>query len=127
MRLVNKTEFLKLPEGTMYFEYVRDANGRECAWFGNLCVKGESLEKSGDFFYRDLQSPALFFGEANLEIFFALDIMKEGHSCSADFDYEGRDGFYDDTHKYWVLEKTDVESLFCVIGKAYQDAYIEKD
>lgn len=113
MKLLNKKEFLKLPEGTMYFEKPKEAMA---CYFGNLCVKGESLSR--DFYEIDLISPDLspVLNEQYWESFERLD---KGETLKIDFNYGGRNGMYDDTDMYYVLDKEDVKSLLDVITEAY--------
>lgn len=114
MRLVNKKEFLKQHDGTLYFEKVSD----NACYFGDLCVKGESISDF-DFYSMDLNSPDLS-PYRNEQYYESFERMDNGESLKVDFYYGGRDGMYDDNDMYYILEKEDVKSLLDVITEAYK-------
>ena len=116
MKLVNKKEFLKMHEGAVYFEKVKDPS--DAMWLGCLHIKGESCGDV-DFFNIDLLNP-LLSPEMNEEIFKSFERLDNGENLKIDFNCSGRDGMYDDTDMYYVLDKDDVKSLLDVITEAYK-------
>lgn len=114
MKLLNKKEFLKLHDGTMYFEKPKDENA---CYFGDLCIKGESLS-SHDFYEIDIISPDLS-PILNEQYYESFERLEKGETLKIDFNYGGRNGMYDDTDMYYVLDKEDVKSLLDVITDAY--------
>lgn len=115
MKLVNKKEFLKMHEGTVYFEKVKD---KSACHFGHLLIKGETLPPD-DYYETDLISPDLC-PNGNSEIYESFNKLDKGETLNIDFNYGGRNGFYDDTDMYYVLDKDDVKSLLDVITEAYK-------
>lgn len=117
MKLLTKKEFLKLQDGTVYFEKVKPIDECYPCYFGSLCIKGESIGDV-DFVSTDLNSPNLspICHEDDYESFERMD---RGENLKIDFRYAGRDGMYDDTDMYYVLDKEDVKSLLDVITEAY--------
>lgn len=114
MKLLNKKEFLKLPEGTVYFEKVKAENA---CYFGHLFIKGETLQPD-DYYEIDLISPDLS-PNSHSEGYECFDKLNKGETLNIDFNYGGRNGLYDDTDMYYVLDKEDVKSLIDVITEAY--------
>lgn len=100
MRLYQRAEFLKLPEGTIFNKGVQ--------WnFGCLSVKGESTNYN-DFYCCDLD---WVDGNNSEECFDRLDSMlKDGASFPAQ-DSGCRDGLFDDDAIFLVWERADLEKL----------------
>lgn len=111
MRIVTRKEFLTLPVGTVFMGYAP-------YFFGNLSFKGESSYQDGssDFWGSSVHGimASSFDEEARL-----LDAaMLHGGSVAMDFEVECRDGMFDDTHMYAVLEPQDVQDLIAKLRKA---------
>ncbi len=99
MKIVNRTEFLKLPVGTVYSPY------EPCA-FTDLCIKGESI--TNDWF----QVSIMMAGNDGAVEDFTADEHKAGRSFPMDFDCEGRDGLYEPADRlYAVYDRVDVLQL----------------
>lgn len=56
MKLVNKEEFIKMPKGTLYYDYVKYKEGTPSCMFGRLNIKGESIGNK-DFFKIPIGNP----------------------------------------------------------------------
>lgn len=100
MRVYNRTDFLKLPEGTLY------CAGEPWA-FGELSVKADTLE-CNDFVCRGLQ---WIESGGTAESMERLDeMLATGASYGLQESY-GRDGGFDDTEIYLVYENADLDKL----------------
>ena len=109
MRVYNRADFLKLPEGTVY------CAGEPWA-FQELSVKGETLPYN-DFVRLGLQwVEAADSGEATDR----LDAMlAEGASFPMQSSY-GRDGGFDDDEVYLVYESADLAAIEAICAAARQ-------
>lgn len=107
MRIVGLAEFLSLPEGTVFAKYAP-------CYFGDLCIKDESLTDINDFYYTNVL--ANFDNcEDSGEWFDILDTMATGGvGVPIAFDVIMRDGIFDLGQQFAVFERVDVERL---IGK----------
>jgi hypothetical protein len=106
MRIYRRTEFLKLPEGTIY------AKGKPWA-FHNLSIKGYSL--GDDWTYLD---PIGIDGADSGDECDKLDAMlKHGESHPMARMY-GRDGYFDTDAIFLVCERADLETLRKMIDDA---------
>lgn len=103
MRIVNKADFLAMPDGTVYAEYAP-------CYFGDIRVKRETISKADFFLSRSI---AWIEGADNsIEYFDGLEEMqKNGNDVPLDFDCCERDGLYDDTQLYAVFSHDDVVNL----------------
>lgn len=124
MKLYNKKDFLKLPEGTVYFDKPQ-IDGHDCLWVGSLHIKGESI-KDFDFFHSNINSP--WFkncADSNDQVDLWNKVFA-GEDVDLDFDSYNRDGMYDDDDKYYVLNKSEVSELIRILTEAYDMAYKTK-
>lgn len=110
MKIVSKKEFLKLPEGTVFFER-KDAVGM---FVGDLRIKGESIGDK-DFFYTPISNPFFLEGEHSDNYF----LMYGGEEREVYFDTEVREGLYDDSIEYFVLDKSEVKAMIDALTDAY--------
>ena len=101
MKIMNRVEFLKMPEGTLFSKY-------EPCVFGALQIKGDSL--SNDFCVQQIADSVKCSGSD--ELFNILFAAKEtGDSFEMDFEVEGRDGLFEDEQLFAVWEAKDVLAL----------------
>lgn len=107
MKIINKEEFYKLPNGTLYSEYVpcciSELRIKQDTIFG---FNGEPI----DWFYQDLigsikENVSLGYHET-LE-----QSRKNKTSIELDFDASERDGCFIDDQLFAVYEKGDLEGL----------------
>ncbi len=102
MRIVNKTEFLKLPEGTLYSEY-------EPQIFKGLFIKLESINDS-DFMYRDLIGNVKCSSSNE-----RCEIMDNAELYGNDFDLcfesTSRNGMFSSGELYSVYSENDKNEL----------------
>lgn len=110
MKIVNRKQFLALPEGVIYAKF------QPCV-FGDIAVKYDSIDN--DWYYRDLlEVDAEDSGEwADM----LLEGMEKDISLPLDFECVSRDGFYDDDQLFTVFEKQDVISLIESLQKIVPD------
>jgi hypothetical protein len=105
MKLLNREEFLKLPEGTLYAKYYQDL-------FGDICVKDASIgaeEEIGDFYTMPLIniSDDVFDNDHSD----ASDSFVKTMQCDLDFDCYGRDGFFDKDQLFAVFEAKELSEI----------------
>lgn len=104
MKVYNKKDFLKLPEGSVFC--------KGCKWcFENLSIKGKSFDS--DFLYVDL---------CNIDAFDTAqwvdrleDSLKNGTSYQINND-TSRDGLFQEEAIFLVFEKKDLEYLIKVLN-----------
>lgn len=103
MKIVNRTEFLKLPSNTLFSEY-------ESGHFGDLKIKGATIEPN-DFQVQYLNSAVEC--DSSEDFFSILEHSQQtGESFSMDFNCLSRDGLYDSANKlYAVWEEVDIQQL----------------
>lgn len=107
MRIYRRTEFLKLPPGTIY------AQGKRW-FFGQMSVKGDTIE-SGDW---ACLSPMWIEADDDADQWHKLESMLEnGTSVPMETSY-GRDGRFDDKALFLVPERADLERLRDMIDAA---------
>lgn len=108
MRIVNRTQFLALPAGTLYAKY------QPCV-FEDLCIKGDSLEN--DWFYQDIVGAISSHDSGDFTD--KLERARvDGESLPMDFYCQGRDGCFDSEQLFWVFERQDVGALICRLHAA---------
>lgn len=101
MRIVNREQFLLLPEDTLYCKY-------EPCIFGVLEIKGETV--AGIDFRSQQIADAV--DDSERERFEVLDdALNAGTSFGVDLDCEYRDAFFDKEQLFVVWEKPDIEKL----------------
>lgn len=124
MKLYNKKDFLKLPEGTVYFDKP-EIDGQDCLWVGNLHIKGESI-KDFDFFHSNINSSWFKNCDDSNDQVALWNKVFSGEDIDLDFDSYNRDGMYDDDDQYYVLNKNEVKEIIKVLTEAYNMAYKTK-
>ncbi len=107
MKIVNRAEFLKLPENTLFSKY------RVCC-FGELEIKGKSYPN--DFMSQEINS-AIRCDNSDEFLRQLEQARAEGVSLSMDFDVEGRDGLFENDQLFAVWEDEDVEELIARLLK----------
>jgi len=107
MKIVNKKEFLQLPEGTLYSTY------ESCGMVKDLSIKHKSL--TSDWWYMDL---LLCTDTGGSDEFFDLMLEAEnGKQFAMDYKTVSRDGMYEDKALFLVYDKTDIGRLIDVLKK----------
>lgn len=112
MKIVERTQFLNMPAGTMFFKYSE-------ACFDALRIKGETI--GNDFCYQPLDCVE---ADTTGDFFRKLDFAVAGNSINLDFDCQSRDGLFDADQLFAVLEKSDVEKMLACIIQATESAYV---
>lgn len=106
MRIVNKQEFYKLPNGTLYSEY------RPC-YFSGLQIKNETIfdgDRPVDFFYEDLIGNV--DADSSGDFFDILEkCEKDKSEFNLDFDCGSRDGLYEEDALYAVYNTDEIIAL----------------
>ena len=112
MKIVNRQEFYKLPEGTLYSEF-------KPYYFGGLYIKGETLSYNNipsDFVTEDLigniESDNSDEYHDNI-----VQAVENKTSLKLDFDCAGRDGMYEEDMMYAVYEKDDIAQFILRLTK----------
>lgn len=114
MRIVNRAEFITMPEGTLFSKY-------EPCFFEHIQIKGESIifENGDDYMYQDIVDATDHDGTADM--FEKYDrAEKEGASIGMDFNCQGRDGCFDKDQLFAVWEKRDVKALIRRLQKCIE-------
>jgi len=106
MRIVNKQEFLKLPENTLFSKY------SPCN-FGDLCIKGESIGTM-DFYYQPLSNAIKCNDTAE---FFDACTRTEKESIEMDFNCLTRDGMFDEEQLFSVWEEKDLKGFMAKLER----------
>ncbi len=102
MRIVNRKEFLAMPEGVLYSKY-------QPCFFGELAIKGDSIGDN-DFYYQDIAG-AIKSNNSGEWADILFDAQESGESFDIDLDCEGRDGMFEQDELYAVWEQKDVLTL----------------
>lgn len=107
MRIYNRAEFLKLPEGVLF------CKGKPWHWDTPM-VKGESL--TNDFIFRDL---CCIEDEGSDDDPIMTAMLENGESAAINTAY-ARDGCFDDEDIFLVFEAADLNELKGIINNALQ-------
>ena len=99
MNIVNRDTFIKLPEGTVFTEWVPD-------WFGTLKIKGQSItwpdQEGNDYVELELVDVDASSSDSRWDI---LDrAVTSGESVPMSFEESGRNGCFEDDQLYAVRE-----------------------
>ncbi|MFA5490778.1 MAG: hypothetical protein WC284_16480 [Candidimonas sp.] len=108
MKILNRKEFMKLPAGVLYL--TTDSAGKS----PEIMIKGATI-------YDNLGNPIDWATCSPLMVGYDIDpdlYQQSGQSVWVDVECYGRDGLFDDTIFYFVLEKYDLEQLENVILRA---------
>lgn len=108
MKIVNRSQFLQLPPGTLY------APGQRWA-FDGLCVKGETLPNNEDWSYRTL---VWIDSEGDADQWQKLEQMLEKGTSEPLARYYNRDGSFDPQAIFLIYEPADLSALKAVIATA---------
>jgi hypothetical protein len=111
MRIVNKQEFYKLPEGTLFSFYKPTV-------FQDINIKGDTLyreDKPVDFSYRNLvgnvnANDSYEYGEI------LSDAEQNKTEFQLDFYYDEREGMYDEKSLYAVYNTDEILKLANLIS-----------
>lgn len=101
MRIVNREQFMKLPENTLFAKYHPSV-------FGQLAIKGESWER--DFLVQEIVD-AIECKDTGEYCEKVDGAQHNGDSIRFDFNCQGRDGYFDDDQLFAVWEQEDVRQL----------------
>ena len=101
MKILNRKDFLALPDGVLYSKY-------EPCIFGPLEIKGESWEN--DFLTQQI-ADAVDCNDSGEFFNILLDAKETGNSFALDFYSEGRDGLFDEDQLFAVWEHADISAL----------------
>ena len=103
MRILNRDEFLKMPEGTLF------SKGQPI-YFNGLFVKGESMPN--DFIYRDLIDWENTGSEDMVSRFYEMVDGKKSFPINEDY---GRDGCFNKDDLFLIYEAEDLANLVATI------------
>ena len=123
MKLYNKKDFLKLPDGTVYYDVPKkDENGYQPLWLGDLRIKTLSIEDV-DYYSANLNGSCFKECTDSRDDYYFWDRVFNGEDVELEIGSESRDGMYDDTDLYYVLNRNEVKELIEVLTDAYKEAY----
>ncbi len=106
MKIVTRAQLMEYPPNTVYSTYAP-------CWFGELLIKGNTIENHGkniDWFEQAI-ADAIDCNDSGEYADKLDDAQKNGTSLQMDFDCEGRDGLFDHAQLYAVWEPQDVVAL----------------
>lgn len=117
MKIVNRETFLSLPAGTVFSKY------SPCI-FGDLCIKGDTLDHCDDFLYQGIvdEIEAGGMGEFSMRLESAT---QHGTELAMNFDQMGRDGCFDADQLFAVWSAVDVMKLVKRLLQACGDMFRE--
>ena len=102
MRIVGLDEFLLLHAGTVFAKY-------RPQMFDELCVKGDSIHESSDFFYRPIWEP---YAYSSGELHDALVAAEERKAeVQIDTDCWQRDGLFEYDQLFAVFSQEEVRQI----------------
>lgn len=109
MKIVNRTTFLAMPEGTVYAKY-------QPSIFEGLCIKGDTISRLDDgvaidWFYQDIGADAIESHDSGEWGALLEESELTGRELEMDYDMQGRDGCFEDDQLFAVLSKKDVAQL----------------
>ncbi len=106
MRIVNRDTFIALPSGTVFSKY-------EPCCFGAVKIKGASMvfDGGGNDFADQAINDAIECDSSEDFMAKLEDSRQTGKSLAMDFDFQGRDGCYEDDQLFAAWEKKDVVAL----------------
>lgn len=103
MKIVDLEQFIAFAAGTLFAKY------RPCA-FEDLCIKGESIPETKDFFYQPIVD-AVAAPDSGMWGNLLFESQETGKSLVMDFNCESRDGCFEPAQLFAVWERADVEAL----------------
>ncbi len=109
MKIVNKKEFLTLPENTVYSNFSPGDS------ITGLFVKGQSLKN--DWFYEDIIDFNNY--ETSNERYAKIEEMQKNVEHEQDYGCQQRDGMYEDEQYFLVYTGKDVEQLINKLKDVY--------
>lgn len=119
MKILNKKEFLKLPNGTVFSNY-------EDIIFSGLYIKGDSNLEVGIFIYRNLLQN--IDGFTNWEEYEIVNSAKENKtSFTMNLEIGDCNKSFDDSEMFVIYEKRDLEQLIGKLNQSYNKLYTEGD
>lgn len=109
MRIIGLDEFLSLPSGTVFAKYRPQI-------FGELCVKGNSINESSDFFYRPLWEP---YAQNSGELCDVLSAAEDrGEEVEIDTNCWQRDGLFEYGQLFAVFSREEVLQIAASLSSA---------
>ena len=112
MKIINLSEFRKLPPGTIFSKY------QPCIFDGPMC-KQETAEI--DFFFETILNDVE--NDSTGEFIEKCAEMEKGKSHKLEVDALERDGMFDKCQLFAVYEKEDIEQLINKLKKCITEAY----
>jgi hypothetical protein len=109
MRIVNRAEFLLMPEGTLFSKYAP-------CWFDDLCIKDET-NPWNDFWYANL-CDAIACDDSVEFSRLLFDAQETGADVPMDFASVVRDGLFDADQLFAVWSANDVKALIAVLRRS---------
>ncbi len=112
MRIVDRNEFLRQPEGVLYCKY------KSLGIFDNLCVKHDTMTdfegNPSDFRY---QNGMEILADGTGEYIDVMFSAEKGEPFELDLNCGSRDGMFDKDQMFVVFEKADLDAFRALISK----------
>lgn len=111
MKILSRTEFMKLPIGTVWSYY-------EPCCFHDLNIKASDLNEGyvTDFLYDGIIGSIQTTGSDDFVD--KCDLMERGESISMDFESTSREGLFEDEQLFAIFEEDDLKKLILRLQKA---------
>ena len=115
MRILSRKDFLAISKPVVFQKY-------SPMILGDLCIKGETLQNTNDFYYTNLVGCDIETERCqpdNSETLFDLwdSCLDSGIDFQRDYDTSSRDGLYEREDECWfvVYDKDDITTLIGVL------------
>lgn len=109
MRIVNRSDFLALPPGTVYAKY------SSLGIFGKICIKDDTCHN--DWYYQELLNVKY---DDSVEFADVMQLAEQSSSYEVELDLDcmGRDGYFEEDERFAALSRQDVESIITRLQEA---------
>lgn len=112
MKIINRVDFLALPENTIFSKY-------EPCYIHEMEIKGETW--NNDFLVQQVHDAVK--ADSSAEYTEILDrCQKTGESFEMDFHCQDRDGMFENEQLFVVWEKRDIENLIKRLQECLSEA-----
>ncbi len=107
MKIVDRATFLAMPEGTVFWKYAP-------AYFEEMGIKGASLNEN-DFMVLSLPGDCIDAQDGREWVDRLFEGAETAKSIPMRWDEQGRDGLYEESQLFAVLERHDLTALIATL------------
>jgi len=104
MKILNWKDFIQTPKETV-FSYYKDGS------FSDLCIKTSDINEMSNDFLHDRILDAIEHDDTGEFFDKCSRMIDEGISVPMDFDFTGREGYYERDQLFAIYEEADVKLL----------------